>query len=167
MSKSDFVALVTADQPDAPPYFLYDAVLNAKERLTLDETLKHELNPMTLDLALALQRNGGQIVDVPVVDRREPATAVGLHRQRDCGRNCGMGNCASFSGVFRPLGARLASARNVSFLLRVTAEREQSTPKPTLALSPFARPGYQNPNHDQCSRTVGTGPRRPCRSRFW
>ena len=39
MSKAAFVELVTADQPDAPPYFTYDAVLNSKERPTLDEAL--------------------------------------------------------------------------------------------------------------------------------
>src|SRR5439155_10523022 len=32
MSKSAFVDIVTADQPDAPPYFTYDAVLNSQER---------------------------------------------------------------------------------------------------------------------------------------
>src|SRR5881397_3740481 len=31
MSKAAFVELVTADQPDAPAYFTYDAVLNTKE----------------------------------------------------------------------------------------------------------------------------------------
>src|SRR6185295_493334 len=55
--------LVTADQPDAPAYFTYDAVLNSKERPTLDEALALELNPMTLEIALALQRTGGQIID--------------------------------------------------------------------------------------------------------
>ena len=49
MSKEAFIELVTADQPDAPPYFTYDAVLNTKERPTLDETLAREVNPMTLD----------------------------------------------------------------------------------------------------------------------
>ena len=63
MTKPAFVDLVTADQPDAPPYFTYDAVLNSKERPTLDEALARELNPMTLDLVLALQRTGGQILD--------------------------------------------------------------------------------------------------------
>ena len=43
MSKAAFVELVTADQPDAPPYFTYDAVLNSKERPTLDETLAREM----------------------------------------------------------------------------------------------------------------------------
>jgi hydroxyacylglutathione hydrolase len=63
MTKTAFVDLVTADQPDAPPYFTYDAVLNSKERPTLDEALARELNPMTLDLVLALQRTGAQILD--------------------------------------------------------------------------------------------------------
>ncbi|HYM23326.1 MAG TPA: rhodanese-like domain-containing protein, partial [Vicinamibacterales bacterium] len=62
MSKTAFIDIVTADQPDAPAYFTYDAVLNSKERPTLDETLR-ELNPMTLDQALALQEIGGQILD--------------------------------------------------------------------------------------------------------
>ena len=59
MTKSAFVDLVTADQPDAPAYFTYDAVLNSKERPTLDEALARELNPMTLEQVLALQRAGG------------------------------------------------------------------------------------------------------------
>src|SRR5258708_3204192 len=55
MTKSAFVDLVTADQPDAPPYFTYDAVLDAKERPTLDEALARKVNPLTLDQRLALQ----------------------------------------------------------------------------------------------------------------
>jgi rhodanese-related sulfurtransferase len=64
MSKPDFIALVTADQPDAPAYFSYDAVLNSQERPTLDETLKRELKPLTLDQVLELQRAGAQLLDV-------------------------------------------------------------------------------------------------------
>ena len=63
MTKTAFVDLVTADQPDAPAYFTYDAVLNSKERPTLDQAMARELNPMTLELVLALQRTGGQILD--------------------------------------------------------------------------------------------------------
>ena len=63
MTKSAFIELVTADQPVAPAYFTYDAVLNSKERPTLDQALARELNPMTLELVLALQRTGGQILD--------------------------------------------------------------------------------------------------------
>ena len=39
MSREAFVALVSADQPDAPPYFTYDAVLNTREHQTLAATL--------------------------------------------------------------------------------------------------------------------------------
>ena len=62
MSKAAFVELVTADQPDAPSYFTYDAVLNTKERPTLTETLER-LSPLTLDQVLALQDVGAQILD--------------------------------------------------------------------------------------------------------
>src|SRR6266508_986101 len=74
MTKQAFVDLVTADQPDAPPYFTYDAVLNSKERLTLAETLARELNPMTLDQVLALQEVGGQILDT-----RDPNDFAAAH----------------------------------------------------------------------------------------
>jgi glyoxylase-like metal-dependent hydrolase (beta-lactamase superfamily II)/rhodanese-related sulfurtransferase len=63
MTKAAFVELVTADQPDAPPYFTYDAVLNSRERPTLDDTLAREVNPVTLDHVLALQSVGAQILD--------------------------------------------------------------------------------------------------------
>src|SRR5205809_1765817 len=55
MPKETFVELITADQPDAPPYFTYDAVLNSRERPTLDEALARELNPLALDDVLARQ----------------------------------------------------------------------------------------------------------------
>jgi hydroxyacylglutathione hydrolase len=74
MTKASFVELVTADQPDAPPYFTYDAVLNSKERPTLDEALARGLNPMTLDLVLALQRTGGQMLDT-----RDPIEFAAAH----------------------------------------------------------------------------------------
>src|ERR671930_783437 len=61
MTKAAFVELLTADQPDAPPYFTYDAVLNSQERPTLDETLEH-VNALTLDQLLALRNVGAQIL---------------------------------------------------------------------------------------------------------
>jgi hydroxyacylglutathione hydrolase len=63
MGKSAFTELVTADQPEAPPYFVYDAVLNSKERATLDESLGRNLKPLALDAVLALQAHGAQILD--------------------------------------------------------------------------------------------------------
>jgi hydroxyacylglutathione hydrolase len=63
MDKQAFIELVTADQPEAPPYFVYDAVLNSKERPTLDEALERELKPLTLEDLLVLQAEGAQILD--------------------------------------------------------------------------------------------------------
>jgi hydroxyacylglutathione hydrolase len=74
MTKQAFIDLVTADQPDAPPYFTYDAVLNSKERPTLDETLAIGVNPMTLDQVLAMRDVGAQILDT-----RDPADFAAAH----------------------------------------------------------------------------------------
>ena len=63
MSKEAFIQVVTADQPEAPAYFNYDAVLNSQERPTLDQALAREMNPLTLDAVLALQAAGAQILD--------------------------------------------------------------------------------------------------------
>jgi len=63
MSKEEFVQVVTADQPEAPAYFNYDAVLNSQERPTLDQALAREMNPLTLDAVLLLQADGAQILD--------------------------------------------------------------------------------------------------------
>jgi hydroxyacylglutathione hydrolase len=68
MTKDEFIRLVTADQPDAPPYFVYDAVLNTRERTTLDKNLEHVLNPIDLAEVLKMGDTGAQILDV-----REPA----------------------------------------------------------------------------------------------
>ena len=62
MSKAAFVALVAADQPDAPSYFTYDAVLNSQEHATLDETLER-ISALTLDRVLTRQAAGAQVLD--------------------------------------------------------------------------------------------------------
>ena len=74
MTKAQFIQVVTADQPEAPAYFNYDAVLNSQERPTLDEALAREMNPLTLDEVLALQAKGGQILDT-----RDPAEFASAH----------------------------------------------------------------------------------------
>jgi len=74
MSKQAFVELVTTDQPEAPPYFVYDAVLNSKERPTLEEALARELKPLTLDQVLAMQAEGAQILDT-----RDPDEFAAAH----------------------------------------------------------------------------------------
>jgi rhodanese-related sulfurtransferase len=63
MSKKAFIDIVTADQPDAPSYFTYDAVMNSKERPTLEEALARELRPMTVDELLSEQSAGAQVLD--------------------------------------------------------------------------------------------------------
>jgi hydroxyacylglutathione hydrolase len=73
MSKAAFVELVAADQPDAPSYFTYDAVLNSQERPTLDETLER-VSAMTLDALLAHQSAGAQVLDT-----RDPAEFAAAH----------------------------------------------------------------------------------------
>jgi len=64
MSKEEFIRLVTADQPDAPPYFTYDAILNTRERTTLDHNLEQVLHPIDLDEILRMGGSGAQILDV-------------------------------------------------------------------------------------------------------
>src|SRR5262245_6157437 len=73
MSRTAFVGLVTADQPKAPAYFTYDAVLNSRERPTLDETLGR-IDAITLDHLLALQATGAQVLDT-----RDPAKFAAAH----------------------------------------------------------------------------------------
>ena len=63
MSRERFIETVTADLPDAPAYFTYDAVLNARERPTLDQALERELRPLTLRETLKLQADGAQVLD--------------------------------------------------------------------------------------------------------
>ena len=64
MSKDEFIALVTADQPDAPQYFTYDAILNTRERGTLESNLEKVLQPLSLDEVLNLRDTGAQLLDV-------------------------------------------------------------------------------------------------------
>src|SRR5580693_4928290 len=64
MSKEEFIRLVTVDQPDAPPYFTYDAILNTRERATLDKNLEQVLHPIDLDEVLRMGDAGAQLLDV-------------------------------------------------------------------------------------------------------
>jgi rhodanese-related sulfurtransferase len=68
MSKEEFIGLVTADQPEAPPYFTYDAILNTREHATLDKSLEQVLHPVDIEEVLRMGDRGAQILDV-----RDPA----------------------------------------------------------------------------------------------
>ena len=74
MSKEAFVDLVTADQPDAPAYFTYDAVLNSRERPTLNDALSRELKPLAFDAVLEMTARGAQLLDT-----RDPIEFAAAH----------------------------------------------------------------------------------------
>jgi glyoxylase-like metal-dependent hydrolase (beta-lactamase superfamily II)/rhodanese-related sulfurtransferase len=64
MSREAFKQIVTADQPDAPDYFVHDAILNRKERTALHDAMEKQLKPLGIDEVLALEKSGGQLLDV-------------------------------------------------------------------------------------------------------
>jgi hydroxyacylglutathione hydrolase len=76
MSRERFIETVTSDLPDAPAYFTYDAVLNARERPTLEQALERELHPLTIEQTLELAADGAQLLDT-----RDPAKFEGGHLQ--------------------------------------------------------------------------------------
>lgn len=84
MSRERFVEIVTTDQPDTPAYFTYDAVLNARERPTLEEALERELQPLSLDQVVGLVEEGAQLLDT-----REPVDFAGAHMRGSV--NIGLG----------------------------------------------------------------------------
>lgn len=61
MDEDDFLALVTAGQPAAPDYFVYDAVLNRRPHDVFDPA--HHARPLNLAEAIRLQQNGAVLVD--------------------------------------------------------------------------------------------------------
>ncbi|HSK59151.1 MAG TPA: rhodanese-like domain-containing protein [Actinomycetospora sp.] len=72
MSDDQFLAVVTADQPAAPAYFVHDAVLNRREHPVLDTSV----TPMPLELEEVLERRRAGAV---VLDAREPAEFAAGH----------------------------------------------------------------------------------------
>ena len=84
MSKAQFVDLVTADQPDAPPYFSYDAEMNTKERQTLEQALDRVLKPLSLDELLAAEFSAAHLAgSLNVGLGGQYATWAGTVLQRD------------------------------------------------------------------------------------
>ena len=92
--KATFIDLVTEGQPPAPDYFVYDAILNRKDRPLLDETAP----PATLDLAaLDAAVAGGAIV----IDGRDPEDFARGHLAGSI--NVGLaGRYAEFAGSVVP-----------------------------------------------------------------
>ncbi len=111
MSKDQFIHLVTMDQPEAPEYFGYDAQLNRKERPTLDQAIRKQLNPLTLLDLLEIQKESVQILDV-----RDPADFAGGHMKGSI--NIGLG------GKFATWAGTLLS-REIPILVIAEPGREQ------------------------------------------
>ncbi len=93
MAKEKFVALVTVDQPEAPSYFAYDAMLNRREFGTLDDTLERALNALSLDDFMRLRDEGAQALDV-----RDPADYGGAHLRDSFNISLG-GSFATWAGT--------------------------------------------------------------------
>jgi len=93
MSKEDFIAFVTSEQPRTPAYFSYDASLNRRERITLEENLKEVLVPRGAREALDLTARGANLVDT-----REPDRFAAEHVAGSL--NIGLrGNYATYAGT--------------------------------------------------------------------
>ena len=117
MSREAFVGVVTADQPDSPAYFSYDAVLNAKERPTLDEALAESLTPLTLEQVLELAESGAQLLDA-----RTSADFAGAHLSGSV--NIGLdGSFATWAGTLlapdRPIVIVVEPGREQEAALRL------------------------------------------------
>ncbi len=93
MDRDTFTRLITTDQPEAPAYFTYDAVFNAKEHDTLDHLLKRNLNPLSLDEVLNRAGAGGQVLDT-----RDAAEYEGAHLKGSINIGLG-GQYASWAGT--------------------------------------------------------------------
>jgi glyoxylase-like metal-dependent hydrolase (beta-lactamase superfamily II)/rhodanese-related sulfurtransferase len=93
MTEDEFIALVTADQPEAPAYFAHDNALNRANRPTLAEVMDRELRPMSADEVVALRDSGAQ-----VLDSREPPAFAAAHLARSV--NVGLsGKFATWAGT--------------------------------------------------------------------
>jgi glyoxylase-like metal-dependent hydrolase (beta-lactamase superfamily II)/rhodanese-related sulfurtransferase len=74
MPRDEFIKLVTADQPEPPAYFAFDAQKNREELPTLEASLQRALRPLSLDELLAEKGSGAQILDA-----RDPGDFEAAH----------------------------------------------------------------------------------------
>lgn len=115
MSKTEFIQLVTAEQPEAPAYFTYDAILNTKEHATLEQTLDEVLKPLSLASVLSKSDLGAQLVDV-----RNPAEFSGGHLEGSINIGLG-GQFASWAGTI------LGRDKPIVLIAAPGAEKEAAT----------------------------------------
>jgi glyoxylase-like metal-dependent hydrolase (beta-lactamase superfamily II)/rhodanese-related sulfurtransferase len=64
MTREQFKRMVVAEQPEAPAYFVHDAILNRQQRGNLTQTLAKSLRPLPLEEVLSLHHQGAQLLDV-------------------------------------------------------------------------------------------------------
>lgn len=112
MTRDKFVALVTADQPDSPAYFGYDAVMNTKERPTLDQALARALQSLSLDEVLAASAGDAQLLDT-----RDPADFARAHLAGSLNIGLG-GQYATWAGTL------LGHERPIILITEPGAEKE-------------------------------------------
>jgi len=117
MGREEFVRVVTADQPDTPAYFAYDAIMNTKEHPTLPEALARELTPLSLDEVLALRTDGAEILDT-----RDPVDFEGAHLAGSV--NVGLGGsyatwCGTILDRERPIAIIAEPGREEEAALRL------------------------------------------------
>lgn len=74
MSREEFKSIVTAEQPEAPDYFVHDAILNRQDRQSLEHAMQSSQQPLELEQVVELQQAGAQIVDV-----RDAVEFAGAH----------------------------------------------------------------------------------------
>ncbi len=117
MSKPEFVRLITAEQPDAPAYFAYDADLNRRNRPTLQESIKKALRPLTVAEGKYLIDQGAQVVDT-----REPDEFAQLHWRGSINIGLG-GRYASWAGMLldrtKPILILAAGGKEEESILRL------------------------------------------------
>ena len=116
MSRDEFVRLTTADLPEAPAYFPFDAQRNREERPTLDEMLGR-MRPLRLEDVEQLAREGATVLDA-----REPAEFAAAHLRGST--NIGLsGKYATWAGSVleraRPIVIIAAPGREQEAALRL------------------------------------------------
>jgi hydroxyacylglutathione hydrolase len=117
MSRERFTEVVTADLPDTPSYFTYDAVLNSRKRPTLEQTLERELRPLSLEQTLELVEHGAQLLDT-----RDSADFEGAHLRGAL--NIGLGGsyatwCGTILDQARPVVVVAEPGREVEAATRL------------------------------------------------
>jgi glyoxylase-like metal-dependent hydrolase (beta-lactamase superfamily II)/rhodanese-related sulfurtransferase len=74
MSEAAFVRLVTAGQPEPPPYFVHDAAFNRRHHEPLWQALEHGMRPLSVARISEVVASGAQLLDV-----REPDPFAAAH----------------------------------------------------------------------------------------